>query len=78
VSRKWSASRIAFELEQGTPVSRCTTTRLLAQLGSNRRRFIDPTGKTNRVPQQIVAARPGHMVHIDVKKVGYPRRRRLA
>jgi transposase-like protein len=30
--RKWSASRIAFELEQeGTPVSRRTITRLLAQ-----------------------------------------------
>jgi transposase len=31
---KWSASRIAFELHQiGTPVSRRTITRLLAQLG---------------------------------------------
>jgi hypothetical protein len=36
----------------------------------NRRRFIPPTGETNREPQQIIAARPGHMVHIDVKKVG--------
>jgi transposase len=61
--RKWSASRIAFELEQdGTPVSRRTITRLLAQLGLNRRRFIDPTGETNREPQQIMAARPGHPV----------------
>jgi transposase len=69
--RKWSASRIAFELEQdGTPVNRRTITRLLAQLGLNRRRFIDPTGETNREPQQIITARPGHMVHIDVKKVG--------
>jgi transposase InsO family protein len=69
--RKWSASRIAFELEQdGTPVSRRTITRLLEQLGLNRRRFIDPNGKVNRQPQQIIAARPGHMVHIDVKKVG--------
>lgn len=68
---KWAASRIAFELEQkGTPVSRRTITRLLAQLGLNQRRSIDPTGDTNREPQQIVAARPGHMVHIDVKKVG--------
>lgn len=69
--RKWPASPIAFELEQdGTPVSPRTITRLLARLGSNRRRFIDPTGETNREPQQIIAAYPGHMVHIDVKKVG--------
>lgn len=34
--RKWSASRVAFELDQGgTPVSRHTVTRLLAQLGLN-------------------------------------------
>jgi transposase len=69
--RKWSASRIAFELEQdGTPVSRRTITRVLAQLGLNRRRFMDPNGEVNRKPQQIIAERPGHMVHIDVKKVG--------
>src|SRR5699024_5907805 len=66
-----SASRIAFELEQaGTPVSRRTITRLLAQLGLNRRKFIDPNGETNREPQSINAKRPGHMVHLDVKKVG--------
>lgn len=46
---KWSASRIAFELHQdGTPVSRRTITRLLAQLGLSRRKFIDPNGETNR------------------------------
>ncbi|CAN5139350.1 IS481 family transposase [soil metagenome] len=68
---KWSASRIAFELfQEGTPVSRRTITRLLAQLGLNRRKFIDPNGDTNREPQKIVAERPGHMVHIDVKKTG--------
>jgi transposase InsO family protein len=68
---KWSASRTAFELAQdGTPVSRRTTTRLLAQLGLNRRKFIDPNGETNREPQRITAKRPGHMIHIDVKKVG--------
>ncbi|MHA7241268.1 IS481 family transposase [Arthrobacter sp. TMS1-12-1] len=68
---KWSASRIAFELNQsGTPVSRRTITRLLAQLGLNIRRFIDPNGETNREPQRITAKRPGHMVHLDVKKVG--------
>lgn len=68
---KWSASRIAFELEQtGTPASRRTVTRLLAQLGLSQRDFIDPNGENNREQQRIIAERPGHMVHIDVKKVG--------
>jgi Integrase core domain len=43
--------------------------RHLAALGLNRRRFIDPTGQTNRSPQRIIARRPGHMIHVDVKKV---------
>src|SRR5699024_8773676 len=68
---KWSASRIAFELEQaGTPVSRRPITRLRAQLGLTRRKCIDPTGATTPEPQSINAKRPGHMVHLDVKKVG--------
>lgn len=68
---KWSASRIAFELGQdGSQLSRRTVTRLLAQLGLSRRRFIDPNGETNRETQKIIAERPGHMVHIDVKKTG--------
>jgi transposase InsO family protein len=68
---KWSASRIAFELEaQGSPVSRRTVTRHLARLGLHRRRFIDPTGASNRAPRTITACRPGHMIHLDVKKVG--------
>ncbi|HJE84131.1 MAG TPA: IS481 family transposase [Corynebacterium amycolatum] len=68
---KWSASRIAFELDQrDISVSRRTVTRLLAHLGLNRRKIIDPTGATNREPQKIVAERPGHMIHIDVKKTG--------
>lgn len=68
---KWSASRIAFELErEGVCLSRRTVTRLLRHLGLSHRRFIDPTGEANREPQRIIAERPGHMVHIDVKKVG--------
>lgn len=68
---KWSASRIEFELAlEGVVVSRRTIARILLQLGLNRRRFIDPAGDSNREPQRIVAERPGHMVHIDVKKVG--------
>lgn len=68
---KWSASRIAFELHaDGVAVSRRTVTRHLAQLGLNRRRFIDPGGETNREVRTITAKHPGHMVHLDVKKVG--------
>lgn len=49
---------------------RSAAARLPAQLGLNRRKFIDPNGETNREAQKIIAARPGHMVHIDVKKAG--------
>lgn len=70
-ARKWPASRIAFELEAyGIQISRRTVTRHLAALGLNHRRFLDPNGETNREPRKITARRPGHMVHIDVKKVG--------
>lgn len=70
-THKWSAARIAFELTStGTPISRRTVTRYLAQLGLNRRRYIDPNGESNRIPQRITALRPGHMVHVDVKKAG--------
>lgn len=69
--QKWSASRIAFELHaDGTTVSRRTITRHLAQLGLNRRAFIDPNGENNREVRTITARHPGHMVHLDVKKVG--------
>lgn len=70
-TRKWSATRIAFELNRdGIVISRRTVTRHLAHLGLNRRRFIDPNGETNRAPRPIIARRPGHHVHLDVKKVG--------
>lgn len=69
-AHKWPAARISFELTQaGTPVSRRTVSRHLAQLGLNRRRFIDPDGASNREPRKIIARRPGHLVHINVKKV---------
>lgn len=68
---KWSATRITFELRQErVTVSRRTVSRHLQLLGLNRRRFIDPNGETNRKTQVITARRPGHMVHLDVKKVG--------
>jgi transposase len=68
---KWSASRIAFELqEDGWTISRRTVSRHLHTLGLNHRRFLDPNGESNREPRRITACRPGRMVHIDVKKVG--------
>jgi transposase InsO family protein len=68
---KWSAARITFELDHvGVQVSRRTVSRILANLQLNRRRFIDPTGAVNREARRIVARHPGHMVHLDVKKVG--------
>jgi hypothetical protein len=70
-AEKWSASRIACELQaEGHSLSRRTVARLLLALGLSRRRFIDPSGDTNRKPRKITASRPGHMVDIDVKKVG--------
>lgn len=68
---KWSAARICFELDVvGVNISRRTVNRHLAALGLNRRRFLDPNGENNRAAGQIAAHRPGHMVHLDVKKVG--------
>lgn len=70
--KKWPASRIAFELHaEGVTISRRTITRHLAQLGLNRRQFIDPNGETNREIKTITAKHPGHMIHLDVKKVGH-------
>ncbi|WP_051046636.1 IS481 family transposase [Nocardia asiatica] len=70
-TRKWSARRIATELRtEGTTISVRTVSRHLHRLGLNRRRFLDPAGASNRAPHRIIAHRPGHMVHIDVKKVG--------
>lgn len=70
-TRKWSARRIALELAvEGIPVSVRTVGRHLLRLGLNRRRFLDPAGQNNRLPRRIIARRPGHMVHVDIKKVG--------
>ncbi|MFD7815240.1 IS481 family transposase [Streptomyces sp. NPDC059785] len=69
---KWSARRITLELaSQGVRISERTVGRWLARLGINQRRFLDPDGSTNRRPStRIVARYLGHMVHLDVKKVG--------
>ncbi len=69
--RKWSARLIAVELAaEGTTVSAATVGRWLVRLGLNRRSHLDPDGVSNRVPGKITARYPGHMVHVDVKKVG--------
>ena len=70
--KKWSARRIALELAtEDITVSVRTVSRHLARLGLNRRKFIDPSGADNRKPTaRIVARYPGHMVHVDIKKVG--------
>lgn len=69
--RKYSARRIATELAaDGITLSARTVGRHLLQLGLNRRRFLDPTGLSNRAPRRIIARWPGHMVHLDVKKAG--------
>ena len=69
--KKWPARRIAHQLRcDGIDIAVTTVSRQLRHLGLNRRRFIDPTGEINRAPRRIVAQRPGHMIHVDVKKVG--------
>jgi transposase len=69
--KKWSARLIAVELsEQGHPVSAATVGRWLVRLGLNRRRWLDTDGEPLRRPGKIVARYRGHMVHLDVKKVG--------
>lgn len=69
--QKWSAQRITDELaDRGFGINRRTVTRHLTRLGLGKRKFIDPGGENNRKPGKITARWPGHMVHLDVKKVG--------
>lgn len=71
---KWSAQRITHELAElpgsGYRINRRTVTRHLDRLGLSHRRFLDPCGDNNRKPGTITARWPGHMIHLDVKKVG--------
>jgi transposase InsO family protein len=70
-THKWSARLIAVELaEQGHRVSVATVGRWLVRLGLNRRRWLDVDGEPLRQPGRITARYRGHMVHLDVKKVG--------
>jgi transposase InsO family protein len=69
---KWTARKIHTELlAHGHRASLATISRWLVRLGLNRRRDLDPNGSSNRKPPgRIVARYPGHMLHLDVKKVG--------
>jgi len=68
---KYSARLIVHTLAtEGVSVSTATVGRWLSRLGLNRRRFLDPNGATNRRRRRITARYPGHMVHVDVKKIG--------
>ncbi len=70
--KKWSARTIAAELVgDGVSISVSTVGRWLVRLGISRRRDLDPGGASNRRPaRRIIARYPGHMIHVDVKKVG--------
>lgn len=69
--RRWTARQIARELDHaGHQASITTVGRWLVRLGINRRRDLDPDGSSNRVVGKIVARFGGHMLHLDVKKVG--------
>jgi transposase InsO family protein len=54
----------------GLPHQPPPATRHPTRLGLGQRRFIDPSGHSNRKPGKISVRWPGHMAHLDVKKVG--------
>jgi transposase InsO family protein len=69
--KKWSARRIARELaDQHVSISVATVTRWLHRLGIGRLDHLDVDGEPLRKPGTITAHWPGHMIHIDIKKVG--------
>lgn len=70
-ARCWSLSRPWMrQPAQGIELNRRTVTRHLTRLGLGHRRFLDSSGDSNRQLGKIIARWPGHMVHVDVKKVG--------
>lgn len=78
---KWSAARIAFELQEGGwQISRRSVSRHLLALGLNHRRFLDPNGESNREARPIIARRPGraHGPHRRQEGRANPRRLLLA
>ena len=76
--KEWSANRITHELvELDFRINRCTVTRHLTRLGLGRRRFINPSGHSNRKPGKIITRWPGHMAGREEGRLD-PRRRRVA
>lgn len=70
-AKKWSARRITLELNQtGVVISVATVTRWLHRLGLARLDHLDADGQPLRAPGTITAHWPGHMIHVDIKKVG--------
>lgn len=70
-TQKMTARQIHLELSRdGHQIAPVTVARWLRRLGISRRRDIDPTGASNRTRVTIRARYPGHMIHLDVKKVG--------
>lgn len=68
---KWSARRIVRELAaKDIAISVATVTRWLHKLRVHRLDHLDVDGEPLRKPGKITAHWPGHMIHIDVKKVG--------
>ena len=70
--QKWSARRIHHHLvSEGHQLCLRTVGRWLHRLGISRLPDLAPTGEDLRQrPQKITARGPGHMVHLDVKKIG--------
>lgn len=69
---KWSARRIHHHLVSvGHQLCLRTVGRWLHRAGISRLPDLAPTGEDLRQrPQKITARGPGHMVHLDVKKIG--------
>ncbi|OFK05883.1 transposase [Kocuria sp. HMSC066H03] len=70
--RKWSARRIHHHLlGLGYQLHLRTVGRWLRRLGISRLRDLTPDGENlRRAPQRIRARWAGHMIHLDVKKLG--------
>ena len=72
-AEKWSARRIHHHLVgEGHQVCLRTVGRWLHRAGISRLRDLTPAGEDlRRQPARRITARgPGHMVHLDVKKIG--------
>lgn len=68
---KLSPRLIVRELAgEGREVGLATVHRWLVRLGISRLRDLDVTGNTQRHVRRIHPREPGHMLHLDVKKIG--------